>query len=333
MKFKQFLFMTLTLGVCSVTQAVPYSEAVESEMLLQGGSQSTNEWTVPVPGMAQVFVFVPKGSTAIAATYQIYPEGNSNNSTYCSSIDVISPCFEAAINQKTNQGKLVQLKSKDSKSWKFSKAGFVSIVASKSAAKEFVGIATARFVQVPYRQKFSKISNTGAALPNTATLGTAESDWGCTQDDNTGLIWEIKTADKGLRDQDNQYSWYDPNPETNGGYSGLQNGGATLCTGDISCDTNGYVEAVNKEKLCGFSDWRMPTYRELVGLIKPGLFPSIDLNYFPNTADFRTWSSTTDLSYNTNAWFVYLGNGSASSSKDGAFTMRTRLVRNGLLIR
>jgi hypothetical protein len=327
-----FVIATLALGVSTVAQALPYSEAVVSEAMLQGGSESTTEWAAPVAGKSRVFVFVPKGSTAVTATYRIYPKGNQTDNTACSSTDTVSPCFEAIINQVAHQGKLVQLVADKEEVFDFSERGVVSVVASASADTEMVGTAGARFEQEPRRQEYSKVSNSGEALNDTATLGTGPSDWGCTRDDNTRLMWEIKTSDGGLRDKDNQYSWYNPDPATNGGDAGLQNGGAGLCAGDISCDTHAYIQAVNAQGLCGFSDWRLPTYRELVGLLEPSLFPAINPDFFPNTSNdagpFRHWTSTVDLAYNTHAWFVFFGNGSASTPKSSAPTFRIRLVRS-----
>ena len=48
---------------------------------------------------------------------------------------------------------------------------------------------------------YTKIANDGSALPETAVLGSNPKDWACTKDNKTGLTWEIKTTDKGLRDQ------------------------------------------------------------------------------------------------------------------------------------
>ena len=41
---------------------------------------------------------------------------------------------------------------------------------------------------------FRKISNAGAALPASATLGSAANDCARTYDNVTGLMWEVKTT-------------------------------------------------------------------------------------------------------------------------------------------
>ena len=126
---------------------------------------------------------------------------------------------------------------------------------------------------------FTKVDASGEALPASAK------EWSCVKDNVTGLLWEIHTNDGGLRDKDHTYSWYNPDPSTNGGDAGIQNGGS--CSGS-SCDTQGYVDAVNAAGLCGYHDWRLPTRTELLGLVnfsipEPG--PVIDVNYFADTSD------------------------------------------------
>jgi len=328
MKFQSFLLSALSVVAVNNVHALTYSEATTGEMLLQGGSQSTVSWAAPAPGASEVYVTIPSSSTAKSATYRIYPKGSADTSV-CSKTDAVSPCFEVKVNQVLRKGKLFQLKSGMVNNWNFSTDGFVSVLASKTAVGELVGVQGARFNQVSQTLKYTKISNAGDVLPDTATLGTASTDWGCTRDDNTGLIWEVKTNDKGLRDQNNIYSWYDTS-SNNKGYAGLQDGEKGSCTGS-ACDTSAYVQAVNAQGLCGSKDWRLPTYHELTSILKPDTFPTIDLNYFPNTGDFRTWSSTTDPAYPMNALYLYFGNGTASAGKQSVgLQTRIRLVRAGM---
>jgi len=85
---------------------------------------------------------------------------------------------------------------------------------------------------------FTKISNTGKALPASAEI------WNCVKDNVTHLMWEGKTNDNGLHDMNWTYSWYNPDSKTNGGSAGYKNGGE--CVNTTSCDTYAYVKAVNK---------------------------------------------------------------------------------------
>jgi hypothetical protein len=106
---------------------------------------------------------------------------------------------------------------------------------------------------------FTKLDASGNALPATATV------WSCVRDDVTKLVWEAKTYDGGLRDGVATYSWYNPDPASNGGASGYRNGG--FCTGGIDCDTLGFTQAVNQAGLCGANDWRLPTVEELQSIV------------------------------------------------------------------
>lgn len=333
MNFKSFLLTALSVVTVNTSYALTYSEATTGEIMLQGGSQSTISWATPTPGLSEVFVNIPKTSTAQSVTYRIYPKGTADASV-CSETDTVSPCFEAQVNQSTAKGKLVKLAVGKVSKWDFSANGFVSVLASKSATGELVGAENARFNQVSQTLKYTKISNKGTALASTATLGTGDNDWACTRDDNTNLIWEIKTSDKGLRDKDSLYSWYDSNPATNKGYAGLADGEKGKCTGGIACDTEAYVKAVNEQGLCGFKDWRLPTFRELVSLLKldvPPMSPMIDTTYFPNTVGLRNWTSTTEPAYPERVSYFFFGIAATAivPKTSTGLEIGVRLVRNG----
>lgn len=173
---------------------------------------------------------------------------------------------------------------------------------------------------------YTKISNSGAVLPASATFGSGPNAWACTRDNVTGLIWEVKVNDPShLRHQDDTYTWYDPtSPDGN---PGVQNGGN--CLVGSSCDTSGFVEAVNQQGLCGATDWRMPTRRELQGIVDYGRHsPAIDLGYFPNTPSSVFWSGSPNANNSNNAWGVSFGFGVAHGSVRGGGG-RVRLVRGG----
>jgi hypothetical protein len=126
---------------------------------------------------------------------------------------------------------------------------------------------------------FTKLDGNGNPLPASAA------SWSCVRDNVTGLTWEIKTDDWGLRDQRRTYTWYNPDTTSNGGWAGWQNGGIchTFYT-DIDCDTDSYVQAVNVEGLCGARDWRLPSRFELQSIVSNDRYaPAIDTGWFPNT--------------------------------------------------
>jgi hypothetical protein len=177
---------------------------------------------------------------------------------------------------------------------------------------------------------YSKIANNGALLPATAALGSAATDWACTRDNVTGLIWEVKTT-TGLRSQSYNYSWYNSNAATNGGAVGTVSGSWAVCLTGGRCDTEKFTADVNAVGLCGASDWRMPGVKELESLVDFGRFaPSIDPSYFPNTPPSSIfWSGSPDAySPVINAWIAVFDEGSFSSTNMG-FPFQVRLVRTG----
>ncbi|CAK0761691.1 DUF1566 domain-containing protein [Gammaproteobacteria bacterium] len=174
---------------------------------------------------------------------------------------------------------------------------------------------------------YTKIANDGTALPaNTTRLGTAAGEWACTRDNVSGLTWEVKTNDGGLRDQDWTYTWYDSNTTTNGGNAGVANGGSCY---NGRCDTEKYTADVNAAGLCGYHDWRMPTKKELVSIVNYGNSnPSISIGYFPNTPASYFWSASASAYDSGNAWFVSFDVGGASTFNKGN-SFQVRLARAG----
>lgn len=154
---------------------------------------------------------------------------------------------------------------------------------------------------------YTKIANDGSELPKTAKLGTGAKDWACTKDNNTSLIWEVKSTDGGLRDKDKTYS---------------------------RNDFFSFVSSVREQTLCGAKDWRMPTVQELSGLLvcSDGKYtnrsgvngiknlidcassddvtsPTINTKYFPDINDnYWFWSysfNTSDGSFSDFIWGVH----------------------------
>jgi Caspase domain/Protein of unknown function (DUF1566) len=144
--------------------------------------------------------------------------------------------------------------------------------------------------------KYSKLDSSGKNLPESSTA------WNMVRDNDTGLIWEIKENMDGKadytnpHDADNQYAWYDSNPATNGGNSGIQNQGN---------NTESVIKALNSAKYGGYSDWRLPTVTELKSLVIPDTKNlTINAAFFPNTQPSWYWSSTTYTSDIYGAWLV-----------------------------
>ena len=172
---------------------------------------------------------------------------------------------------------------------------------------------------------FTKISNNGTVLPASAALGSGPNDWACTYDNNTGLMWEVKTT-SGLRSQSHTYTWYD-SVHNYDGNPGTASGGTCQTAG--RCDTEKFVADVNAANLCGHTDWRMPTFQELYNLADRGRTnPAIDPTYFPNTPAWYFWSSSPNIGF-SGSWGMGFGSDGEDFSNSRFFAYLVRLVRAG----
>jgi hypothetical protein len=194
--------------------------------------------------------------------------------------------------------------------------------ASSSAIAKTVTVSAA-VVTIPVSTSgYTKISNTGVALPDTAVLGSGSNDWACTKDNKTGLTWEVKTDDGGLRDKDWYYSWYKPSGD-NGGNAGYTDTFITPnCSTQNNCNTDAFTNAVNTKGLCGKNDWRMPTKDELMKLVvcsdgnykwngtctNPSsvAIPTINSTYFPNTSASGMWWSSLPYGADNSSYAFYV---------------------------
>lgn len=124
---------------------------------------------------------------------------------------------------------------------------------------------------------------TGALVANTTDMptGAPSSDWACTKDNVTNLVWSLQSG--------------------NGEWT-------TYARTTLPAATNAATR-------CGYSDgWRLPTRRELLSLVHHGVAqPSIDSAYFPDTQSFMYWSADPYVPYAPGAWFVNFNNGGTGS--------------------
>jgi len=187
---------------------------------------------------------------------------------------------------------------------------------------------------------FTKIANNGSTLPASATLGGNPTDWACTKDNVTGLIWEVKTT-SGLRSGAHLYSWYSTDGTANGGNVGAV--GSDTCGGTLAaapynnrCNTQNFVAAVNAVGLCGASDWRLPTRKEVLSIMHSGrVNPALDGDYFPNTIASGPWGwfQWTSTNFSFGSGFTALAadvSSGATSSADKVIYLVVRLVRGGV---
>ncbi len=135
-------------------------------------------------------------------------------------------------------------------------------------------------------------------------LDQSDDYWHCVKSNDNSLIWEVKTRDGGMRDAKYNYSWFTPGDDDTVPISGLKDGGSCLYS---DCDTHSYIDAINKQQLCGLSDWRLPTTEELQSIVLSRAYiPKVDPRYFPNTQSYYYWSDTIYASYydpDVMSWF------------------------------
>ena len=130
----------------------------------------------------------------------------------------------------------------------------------------------------------------------------------------------VTAADATVRDSQTNLIW----KRCSEGQSGPS------CAGTASTHTWATaLQLASNSTFAGFSDWRLPSSKELQTLPEYGCYsPSINLTVFPNTPSNGFWSSTSCADLAFAAWYVFFNNGNL----DGAFktlTNRVRLVRGG----
>jgi len=136
------------------------------------------------------------------------------------------------------------------------------------------------------QRRYTKLGYIDGQLVELPDSATPYDGWIMTRDNVTGLIWEVKTNKDDTEDYtnphdaDNHYTWCDTNPATNGGDQGTCGDGT---------DTEDFINDLNSAHFGGFSDWRLPTIKELSTI-------NMDMRYFPNKKDVAYVSSTTAIS-------------------------------------
>jgi len=126
----------------------------------------------------------------------------------------------------------------------------------------------------------------GAKLKVLEDSADWKSGYRMVQDNNTGLVWEVKSPKKGdLNYFEDKYTWKQAQ------------------------DT--YIKQLNKKKYGGFSDWRLPNKDELRSIIDYGKAnPAVDPTFFPNTKSDFYWTSVIYNMQKPFVWGIFFGLGS-----------------------
>jgi len=134
-------------------------------------------------------------------------------------------------------------------------------------------------------------NTTGIASHHPAT------DWACTRDNATGLIWSLQTQ--------SSVTW-------------------------VTATAARYSDAGhNTPARCGYSSgWRIPSRRELLSIVDNGLDtgPMVNAAYFPATQSHSYWTSDTYAPFPSGAWLVYFNSGYSGANLK-TYKYFVRLVR------
>jgi len=140
--------------------------------------------------------------------------------------------------------------------------------------------------------KFVKLDAQGAELSDDAT------EWNCIADKRSGLVWESKSDSvDSLQDKDRWFALEIPGKVMP--YKEDLALADCVERKDSICSTQDYVEHINEIKLCGKSDWRLPTGYEFYNLIdlgetatnEDGKVYGLTVKYFPNQTKGGNYTS------------------------------------------
>lgn len=107
-----------------------------------------------------------------------------------------------------------------------------------------------------------KLDDNGQPLSDDAAV------WHCVHDKQSGLIWETKVDNADSPQHLERVFTY----QVSGDFEPYPDDvAATGCRdGDQICTTEQYVNYLNEQAVCGITDWRLPTFEEVYGLLDFG---------------------------------------------------------------
>jgi len=172
------------------------------------------------------------------------------------------------------------------------------------AALIAVGLIGCRPTAPPAASFWQPVNVAGDVLP-AESLGAHH----CVFDQRTGLMWEVKRADRPLHRPGDTFTWHQPDADKNYGEAGVPGGGQCALE---QCDTTSLVAAVNAAGWCGYHDWSLPGREQLMTLGDRRLADTqrvIDPDFFPEDPTGEYWTASSFRLYPTGAWLVDSRNG------------------------
>lgn len=152
--------------------------------------------------------------------------------------------------------------------------------------------------------------------PTPATTGYMDNGDGTITDLETGLMWEKKSDDESIHDKDTEYFWDDA--------------------------VAVHVAGLNNASFAGYTDWRLPSVKELLSIIDyEQLDPAVNSVFHSGcvtgctvttcscTRSFFYWSSTSGAAGPFNAWYVDFNAGLVGAIGKPSFLHKVRAVRGG----
>jgi hypothetical protein len=171
---------------------------------------------------------------------------------------------------------------------------------------------------------FTKICHDGeeagqGLCPADPPVGDGDHEWACIRDNLTMIMMEVK-AITGLRARDLKYTNYSAS------YDPVHQFGS-------STDATGFVRAVNRVGLCGFSDWDLAHTDKVQTVVDYGQAGAgaarVDSGFFPTVNADWYWNASPNPSSVSTAFGVDFADGSVSNAADRSTLRFAQLLRNG----